>query len=94
MATSTLKATNNFLSPFVIGSNTDLNDLDVPGVYECQNATTASSLTNSPSTAGFSMLVMRINNTNRNQLLLVGGSVFVRLKTSSGWSAWRKFTMD
>ena len=94
MATSTIKATNNFLSPFVIGANTDLNDLNVPGVYECQSSTIAESLVNSPSTSGFSMFVMRINNTNRNQLLLVGGAVFVRIKTSTGWGAWRRFTMD
>ena len=82
-----------FTVPNVIANGTDLNDLVDPGVYECQSATSAASLVNSPVASGFSMFILRINGSNRNQVLSVGGTMYTRIKTSTGWSAWKKIAL-
>lgn len=91
MATSKILLNSDFNYAFEITQNTDLNDVTIPGVY-VTSSTIASTLINSPiTTASIILEVKRVSSTtgtNRIQTIQSGKTVFTRMKTSSGWSAW------
>ena len=75
-----------------IAANTDLNSLTVPGFYYCPGASAAQSLENCPTTANFTMIVMRKAADLQNQLIIAGNAVariYVRTRTSSAWQPWK-----
>ena len=75
-----------------IAANTDLNSLTVPGFYYCPGASTTQSLENCPTTANFTMIVMRKSADLQNQLIIAGNAttrIYVRTRTSSAWQPWK-----
>lgn len=78
-----------------ISSNTNLNTLTVFGKYYCGNSATAQTLTNCPTTIGFSMFVERNASTYTRQTIYDNeGNMFIRTLTSGGtWNAWKTVTL-
>lgn len=81
-----------------IALNSDLDDIVDAGVYYSDSATTSASLSNCPHTASiFQMFVYLPYGVNVHQILYpisAGGNSFYykRIKTTSGWGAWTKFS--
>lgn len=81
----------------VMSNNDNLNNYDVPGIYVCDSAVKAATLSNTPiTTAGFKMYVEYTISTSRlRQTIHVNNAssdTFIRSYTATGWSGWRKIT--
>lgn len=80
-----------------IAANTDLDTMTTPGMYYCNNATTAAGLLHCPVSTLFHMEVKCTTASTRFvQEIVQAGSgdaptTYKRLYTSGGWSAWYKF---
>ena len=75
----------------VITSNSDLNDLTIPGFYSASSSAIATSLSNCPYTsAGFSMIVMPRGGLN-TQVIMTARTLYTRILAGAGWSTWYKF---
>lgn len=85
---------NDFQNAYPIEENTDLDDCTIAGLYKCPNTTTAGTLTNCPVTYGFPMIVMQLNDNNRQQIIYGGNEFWMRGKQSSGWTTWRQYCMS
>ena len=95
MATSKILLNSNFYKFFIIPWNTDLDNIIIPGVYSCQTSNIATTLVNCPIQNAFALLVLQLNNTNYIQFLVVTASnVWIRLKSSTGWSQWQRLTRE
>ena len=81
-----------------IAPNSDLDDLTAAGVYYSDSAATSASLSNCPHTASiFHMFVYLPYGVNIHQILYPvssggNGYYYKRMKTTSGWTAWARFT--
>ena len=71
-----------------IPSNTDLNDLTVPGAYFCATSAIASTLTNCPVGTNFTMFVMKKHTNLQTQVLFASTRILFRTRTSSSWQTW------
>lgn len=74
--------------------NIDLNDIKARGEYYCTNGSDAQSLTNSPVTIAFTMIVLKAEETEGGrvtQLIIAGSAMYMRNMSSSGFSSWYKF---
>jgi beta-lactamase superfamily II metal-dependent hydrolase len=72
----------------------DLNDIKARGEYYCVNGSDAQSLTNSPVTIAFTMIVMKAESADGGrvtQLIIAGSAMYMRNMSSSGFSSWYKF---
>lgn len=79
--------------PFTIERGTDLNTLVVPGFYRCGSASAAAEMINAPVTdIYYTMVVSKISETTRQQLLYTPTDMYMRtISTSSGvLYQWRK----
>lgn len=99
MATEKINAILDDFDKLVnIPENTDLNSLTVPGFYGCKNSATAKTLSNSPTTEAFAMIVLATSFENnkttsqvgKRQLVLSQTNLFFRGASSSSWAAWKK----
>lgn len=86
--------TDPFINATVIPNNTNLNNLETPGVYYISSASSAQTLTNCPAEVAFTMLVMKKAESVGNQIIFAvgigSGNIFARTKTTNGWQAWSK----
>lgn len=85
-----LKNTNSY----VIGSNTNLNDIKAPGLYHCSGATNISNTP--PGTDSYFELYVNSGNCNGSQTFYETNhnNIYIRTWNSSGFSAWRKLVND
>lgn len=85
-----LKNTNSY----VIGSNTNLNDIKAPGLYHCSGATNISNTP--PGTDSYFELYVNSGNWNGSQTFYETNhnNIYIRTWNSSGFSAWRKLVND
>ena len=86
-----LKNTNSY----VIGSNTNLNDIKAPGLYHCSGATNIPNTP--PGTDSYFELYVNSGNSNGSQTFYETNhnNLYIRTWNSSGFSAWKRFaTMD
>jgi hypothetical protein len=80
-----------------IAANTDLDTMTTPGMYYCNNATTAAGLSHCPVSTLFHMEVKCTTASTRfvQEIVQAGSNdaptTYKRLYTSGGWSAWYKF---
>ena len=75
----------------VIPENADLNDYTTPGVYYCQTASIAGTLTNAPAGNAFKLIVGRTVLSTRFfqiAILNVSGPVIWKRYNNGSWSAW------
>jgi len=70
-----------------IVSNTDLNSLTTPGLYDCKNSTVAGTLSHCPVSAGFAMIVLK-KGSYASQMIHYGSKLYTREKSSAGWGSW------
>lgn len=85
-----LKNTNSY----VIGRNTNLNDIKAPGLYHCSGATNISNTP--PGTDSYFELYVNSGNWNGSQTFYETNhnNIYIRTWNSSGFSAWRKLVND
>ena len=86
-----LKNTNSY----VIGSNTNLNDIKAPGLYHCSGATNIPNTP--PGTDSYFELYVNSGNSNGSQTFYETNhnNLYIRTWNSNGFSAWKRFaTMD
>lgn len=81
-----------------VAANDDLDDYTVPGLYICTSATTAATLSNSPTTAAFRMEVKAVaGNANRLVQIIYANQnetkVYMRTNTGT-WGAWKSVQND
>lgn len=82
-----------FGKPTTIPASSDLDTYTTVGHYSANTGTTASSLSNCPTTANFSLFVIWRTDSLKSQIIFTAGNtLFYRYQSSSGWSAWRKIT--
>lgn len=82
-----------------IDTNDDLDDYTTPGVYQCNGANKARSLSNYPGNESFRMEVRKFINSSTiiQEVTTFGGTtyfnpiIYRRVKVSSGWKTWYKF---
>lgn len=75
-------------------AGTDLDGLDEPGTYFCNNGTEAADLVNAPQTSsGFKLIVMASSaETQVIQMAITNASactIYLRRKVGSTWGTWR-----
>ena len=83
-----------------IVKNTDLNDLTTPGIYHCTGSSVGSTLSNSPTVNPYRMTVSRFTSDSNylQEIVAIENTtsglpeVYRRVKLSSGWKSWVKFT--
>lgn len=83
-----------------IAKNTDLNDLTTPGIYHCTGSSVGSTLSNSPTENPYRMTVSRFTSDSNyiQEIVSINNTtdgypeVYRRIKLSSGWKPWHKFT--
>lgn len=80
----------------IIPANSDLDNYRTPGTYRVVDATTAATITNSPTTA-YGYILYVIANSNENQLIQVvitafGNFVYMRTTFGASWYNWYRFT--
>ena len=71
----------------------DLNDYTTPGVYYSYNAANTENISNTPTSAGFKLVVMyKAHSGQINQILFQNSSynIYMRYKASSTWYAWKR----
>lgn len=78
-----------------IATNTNLNNIDVPGSYFCPNAETTETLKNHPFTgtlSGFKLLVIRGYTDDRLIQIAINstGLTYLRTINNAGWQDWRQ----
>lgn len=79
--------------PTGITSGADLNTYTTVGHYSANSSNVASSLSNCPTTANFTLFVFWRTVSYKTQIIIPGGNtLFIRYEGSSGWTAWRKIT--
>ena len=85
-----LKNTNSY----VIGSNTNLNDIKAPGLYHCSGATNISNTP--PGTDSYFELYVNSGNWNGSQTFYETNhnNIYIRTWNGSGFYAWRKLVND
>ncbi len=85
-----LKNTNSY----VIGRNTNLNDIKAPGLYHCSGATNISNTP--PGTDSYFELYVNSGNWNGSQTFYETNhnNIYIRTWNNSGFSAWRKLVND
>ena len=71
-----------------IESNTDLNNMETPGIYYCTSSATAQTLSNCPVTSNFSMLVLPKSQSYVVQLLFANSAAYLRGNSSNGFGNW------
>lgn len=77
--------------PTGITSGADLNTYTTVGHYSANSSTAASSLSNCPTTANFTLFVIWRTVSYKTQIIIPGGNtLYIRYEGSSGWTAWRK----
>lgn len=82
-----------FGQPTGISSGADLDNYTTVGHYSANNGTVASSLSNCPTTANFTLFVFWRTISYKTQVIIPGGNtLFIRYQGSSGWTAWRKIS--
>lgn len=92
------KTFDPFRAPTAIASNTDLNNIYIPGIYYSETSTVTGTLSNCPHTgSGFALLVSKTvagesTNGRKVQVIFVGNVIYSRRKDTSSWSSWYKYT--
>ena len=82
-----------------IPNGSDLNDFTDQGVWSCQTAAIASSLSNCPVTTAFKLIVSQLLSEERYyQILLANNSVDIRIrfvnKTTNTFGAWKQVNLS
>lgn len=85
--------------PVVVTSGQNMNSLTSPTVYQCKTSAIAATLSNSPTTNAFNMVVLPHTDNGVTQLLTEyltnGAKQFRRNKYGNTWGAWAEIpTMD
>ena len=96
MAESKIPFVDPFFNFHDIASNSDLDDLSVPGVYRCSSGTVASTLSNCPhTTSAFAMIAFRALGATTGaaiQFIIAGEAMYARKFANSAWGSWYKYT--
>ena len=82
-----------------IPANSNINNYKAVGIFGCADSATASTLSNSPTTGAFTMMVFAADGsvgdsltTAKTQVVFGQNAIFIRRGTSNGWGTWYKTT--
>ena len=93
MANGTIPKLDAFTNAMEIVANTDLDNLNTPGMYRCSLGTIAVTLSHCPhTTSAFALMIVKALTENGIQILFTGEKIYARRFANNVWGAWYLYT--